>query len=63
MKQEEHREATQAERQQHEQRAAVERETTGMHLAFNALQPLDYNARRRAIRWLQEALDNVEAPF
>jgi hypothetical protein len=44
--------------------AAIERETAGMHHAFVALQPLDHMGRRRALRWLSEALDNdPEPPF
>lgn len=44
-------------------RDAVRLETGGMAVAFNALLPLDHEARRRAIRWLTDALDNIEVPF
>jgi len=64
MKNEEPRAANDAERQQVERRAAIERETTGMSRAFAALQSLDHMGRRRAMRWLAEALDNdPEPPF
>ena len=46
-----------------ERAEAVRQETAAMHASFTALQPLDYNARKRALRWLAEALENVEVPF
>jgi hypothetical protein len=55
--------ATEAEREQERRRQAVSTETSGMHAAFTALQPLDGHARRRALRWLAEALDDIEVPF
>jgi hypothetical protein len=44
-------------------RTEVKLETSGMHDAFAALQPLDRNARKRALRWLAEALEDIEVPF
>lgn len=41
----------------------VHQETGAMHSAFCILQPLDFNARRRALRWIAAALDNAEVPF
>jgi 2-polyprenyl-6-methoxyphenol hydroxylase-like FAD-dependent oxidoreductase len=57
------REATPAERERQERRAAVVVETSAMATAFTALLPLDRPARKRALRWLTEALENVEPPF
>ena len=42
---------------------AADQETRGMAMAFAALMPLDRNARKRALRWLADALENVEVPF
>jgi hypothetical protein len=55
-------EATEADHR-NERIKAVWREANAMHSAFIVLQPLDFNARRRALRWLRDALDNVEVPF
>lgn len=63
MKDEEAREATEAQRDQARRREAVLIETAGMHTAFNALQPLDHQSQRRALRWLADALENIEVPF
>jgi len=57
------RETTDAGKAQSERAGAVQQETAAMHASFVALQPLDYNARKRALRWLAEALENVEVPF
>lgn len=46
-----------------ERRAAIAAETGAMREAFTALQPLDYNARKRVLRWLADALENIEVPF
>jgi len=46
-----------------ERRDAIRIETSAMAAAFGDLQPLDYNARKRALRWLGDALENVEVPF
>jgi acyl-CoA reductase-like NAD-dependent aldehyde dehydrogenase len=52
-----------AKRQQQE-RADVARETSAMGAAFNALQPLGYDARARALYWLARALEvRVDPPF
>jgi hypothetical protein len=48
---------------QDERARAVHQETSAMHTAFVALQPLDRNAQKRAVRWLAEALEDVEVPF
>jgi hypothetical protein len=57
------REATYAEKEQDERAKAVQRETAAMHTAFVALQPLDFPARKRVLRWLADALENSEVPF
>jgi hypothetical protein len=57
------REATPAEVERSRRTEAVRAETAGMATAFNALQPLDHNGRRRALRWLAESLDDIEVPF
>lgn len=57
------REATDAEKAQRERVLASDEETRAMAMAFAMLVPLDYNARKRALRWLAEALENVEVPF
>lgn len=59
----EYREATDAEKAQRERVLASDEETRGMAAAFAALVPLDYNARKRALRWLAEALEDIEVPF
>ena len=56
-------EETRAAKQRDEQRRQVKTETNGMYEAYAALLPLDYNARRRALRWIGEALENAEPPF
>lgn len=63
MKDEMPREATPAEVERSRRIEAVRTETAGMATAFHALQPLDGNGRRRALRWLAEALDDIEVPF
>lgn len=55
------REATPAEVERSRRTEAVRAETAGMHAAFTAL--LDHEGRRRALRWLADALDNIEVPF
>ena len=57
------REATEAEDERDSRAKAVADETNGMYAAFIALRSLDYNARKRALRWLTEALENCEVPF
>jgi hypothetical protein len=57
------REATPAETERSRRLAAIADETGGMRCAFDALQPLDGHARKRALRWLAEALDDIEVPF
>lgn len=42
---------------------AVDSEARGMATAFAALVPLDRNARKRALRWLADALEDIEVPF
>jgi hypothetical protein len=46
-----------------ERRAAIAVETSAMRDAFAALQPLDNPARKRTLRWLADALENIEVPF
>jgi hypothetical protein len=57
------REASPAEIERARRTEAVRAETAGLAIAFNALQPLDHEAQRRALRWLADALDNIEVPF
>lgn len=57
------REVTDAEKARTERAVAISNETTAMHRAFIAIQPLDYNARKRTLRWLADALEDVEVPF
>ena len=57
------REATEAEKARTERAVAIHEETDAMHRAFLALQRLDFNARKRVLRWLADSLDNVEVPF
>jgi hypothetical protein len=45
-----------------EQREEVAIETTAMSIAYNHLQPLSYNARRRALDWLTRALETPNDP-
>ncbi len=56
-------EISSADELERERRDEVRLETSAMASAFGVLQPLGYNARRRALRWLGEALENAEAPF
>lgn len=63
MKPEEVREPSPAEIEAIRRRDAVRVETAAMHTAFCALLPLDHEARCRALRWLGQALDNIEVPF
>lgn len=57
------REATDAEKQAAARREEIARETHAMHQAFIALQPLGFNARKRVLRWLADALPDIEVPF
>lgn len=57
------REATPAEKWLRERAGEVQQETAAMHAAFVALHPLDGNAQRRVLRWLKDALENIEVPF
>jgi hypothetical protein len=57
------REATEAEKAQRERVLASDEETRGMAAAFAALVPLGRNARKRALRWLADALEDIEVPF
>lgn len=57
------REATAAEKAQRQRVLASDEETRGMATAFAALVPLDHNACKRALRWLADALDDIEVPF
>jgi hypothetical protein len=57
------REATPAEIEHTRRTEAVRAETAGMAIAFNALLPLDHQSQRRALRWLADALENIEVPF
>jgi hypothetical protein len=57
------REATPAEQEQARRVKDVREETSGMAGAFAALVPLGHNARKRVLRWLADALDDIEVPF
>ncbi len=57
------REATHEEKAQRQRVLASDEETRGMAMAFAALVLLDRNARKRALRWLADALDDIEVPF
>jgi hypothetical protein len=57
MSQDQDRTATELEKRQQAERAAVAVETNAMGMAFSSLQPLGEEARWRAIGWLARALD------
>ncbi len=57
------REATEAEKAQAARIKDANQETRSMAIAFAALVPLGYNARKRTLRWLADALEDAEAPF
>ena len=59
----EERSATPFEQEQQRRVKETDQETRSMAMAFAALVPLDRNARKRALRWLAEALEDIEAPF
>jgi hypothetical protein len=57
------RETTPFEQEQERRVKSADEETRGMAGAFAALVPLDRNARKRALRWLADALEDIEVPF
>lgn len=57
------RETTPFEQEQERRVKETDEETRGMAMAFAALVPLDRNARKRALRWLNDALEDIEVPF
>ena len=59
----EDREATPFEQEQARRVKCAGEETRGMATAFAALVTLDRNARKRALRWLADALEDIEVPF
>jgi len=63
----EYREATESEQQLAEYKAMGRAELDAMKTAFDALAPLSYGSRCRALKWLEARLDNrrydEEPPF
>jgi hypothetical protein len=57
------RETTPFEQERERRVKSADGETRGMAMAFAALVPLDRNSRQRALRWLKDALEDIEVPF